>query len=125
MPYAPRRPCLHPGCPALVQGKKSRCPRHQSEYDLRRGSAAERGPYNSALHKQWRRAVILRDRCCVDCGRPLLDRRGEPLPRAHSDHIIPLTAGGDYTLDNGAARCHRDHSRKTMRELHRRGLSNN
>lgn len=115
------RPCLESRCPALAT-YRGRCAEHARAYDLRRGSSAERGPYNTARHKEWRRAVIVRDRVCRDCGCALLDGKGEPLPNAHADHVVPITEGGQaFSLANGAARCHRDHSRKTMRELRARG----
>ena len=99
----------------MVPPGVDRCPKHQREYDLRRGSAYARG-YNSPEHRSWRRTVIQRDRVC-DCGAALVDPRGEPLPTAHADHIIPKRAGGaEFDLRNGKGRCNRCHSRKTARE---------
>jgi 5-methylcytosine-specific restriction endonuclease McrA len=84
--------------------------------EQQRGSAAQRG-YGSPEHRAWRRTVIKRDKLCRDCHQPLLDARGEPLPTAHADHIIPKAAGGaPFDLANGAGRCNRCHSRKTIRE---------
>lgn len=110
-----QRPCVAPRCSALVGPGVLRCPKHQREYDLRRGSSTQRG-YNSPEHRAWRRTIILRDKLCVDCYVPLLGTDGEPVGTAHADHVIPLSRGGDYSLQNGAARCNRCHSRKTMRE---------
>lgn len=107
------RPCLEPGCRRSAISKRSRCVAHQRAYD-RRGRLST--PTSSPLHRQWRRAVLQRDGLCRDCHRPLLDPRGEPLPTAHADHVIPLSLGGTYSLQNGAGRCASCHSRKTLRE---------
>ena len=115
MPHAPGRACLEPGCPSTA-GPRGRCPSHARAYDHQRGTAAQRG-YASPEHQAWRRAVILRDGSCADCQRPLFDARGEPLPIAHADHVVPISRGG-ARLDpkNGRARCDRCHGRKTIGE---------
>jgi 5-methylcytosine-specific restriction enzyme A len=108
------RPCLEPGCPELVG--RGRCAAHTAAYKRRHHGDPARG-YGSAQHQAWRRAVIQRDRECVDCGAALLDARGEPLSTADADHVVALQEGGSYALGNGAGRCHGCHSRKTAREL--------
>ncbi len=107
-----KRPCLEPGCP---HAGTPRCAVHARERERARGSSTERG-YGSTEHLAWRRAVLLRDRSCRDCGAPLVDAQGEPLPTAHADHIVRVRAGGQWELPNGAGRCDRCHGRKTRRE---------
>ncbi len=115
MPYLPLRACLEPGCPHPA-GRRGRCRAHERAYDQRRGTAAQRG-YATAAHQAWRRAVILRDQRCADCGIYLLDDRGEPLSSAHGDHVVPIAQGGArFDLRNGRARCERCHGRKTLSE---------
>ena len=99
----PLRPCLQPGCTLLVA--KGRCPTHSRQYERYRGSAAKRG--YGPRHQHWRKLVLGREPLCRDCGKPATD----------ADHIIPLSMGGTWELENGAGRCHRCHSRKTAREL--------
>ena len=70
----------------------------------------------------WRRAILKRDRSCKDCGTPLLDRHGEPLPTAHADHVVPVRDGGQWTMSNGAGRCDRCHGRATV--FHDGGFGN-
>ena len=63
-----------------------------------------------ALQRQFRSAVLTRDRACVDCG---------ATAHLEADHVVPLARGGSFALANGAARCHDCHARKTT--VDRRG----
>jgi 5-methylcytosine-specific restriction protein A len=56
--------CSKSGCPELVES--GRCVEHRRLDDRARGTASERG-YNSAGHRRFRRAVLLRDPICVSC----------------------------------------------------------
>ncbi len=106
MPYRAPRPCREPGCPryAVRSGWCAYHARlHESEYDQRRGSAAERG-YDSA----WRelRARFLRDNPhCVICGSPATD--------VH--HILPKAEGGTDDWNNLEPLCHACHSTITKK----------
>jgi 5-methylcytosine-specific restriction endonuclease McrA len=37
-------------------------------------------------------------------------------PSTEADHIVPLSAGGDWSMRNGQGACHRCHSHKTATE---------
>jgi len=50
MPYQPKRPCRHPGCPNLTNNRAGYCAVHSQEVDNYRDNANQRG-YNST----WRR----------------------------------------------------------------------
>ena len=76
----------------------SRCARCQRAYRPRNVQAA------------WAAAVIARDGRCVDCG---------AIIGLEADHIVSLARGGGFTLENGAARCHGCHARRTTAQ--RRG----
>ena len=107
-----RRPCIEPGCPALVDRGESRCPSHKRSralaYDARRGTAAERG--YDADHRKWRERVLRRDPICKGCGRE---------PSTFADHLIPLKQGGaKLDLANGQGMCSRCHQAKRGRERH-------
>ena len=54
--------------------------------------------------------MLARDGACVDCG---------ATAGLEADHIVALSRGGDFTLENGAARCHECHARRTAAQ--RRG----
>lgn len=116
MPARPFRPCSHPGCSALLNGKDSKCEAHKAQArkasDQRRGTSAERG-YGGA----WRaaRAAFLRANplCqCADC-----DALGRLLPASVVDHIRPHK--GDKRLfwdqSNWQALSKPCHDRKTAR----------
>ncbi len=115
MPLKPLRPCLHPGCPALVS--TGRCPAHARAYDRQRGTSAERG-YHSPEHRAWRRAVLELHPTCADPDRRHPD---EERLAVHADHIIPVRLGGTWAIENGQGLCHSCHSAKTMREQRARG----
>lgn len=111
-PYKPKRPCIHPGCPALAV-RRGRCEQHaqQAEADYRRRhpddrpSAAQRG-YDA----KWRRVRVAFLRKHPDCEWP-----GEEghAPATEADHIVPLADGGTHDWDNLRAYCKPHHSRKT------------
>ena len=52
--------------------------------------------------------ILARDVLCVvpTCKRPA----------TQADHIIPLSMGGTWALENGQGLCHQHHSSKTARE---------
>lgn len=107
MPYRPARPCLAPGCPAVVRGA-SRCPAHQLPRRPHTRSTAERG-YGSA----WQRLsaqVIARQPWCSHCG-----TSGDESNPLTADHILPLARGGLSTLDNLQTLCRDCNSRKRDR----------
>ena len=89
------RQCLD--CPRTI-ARGSRCARCQRAYRPRNVQAS------------WAAAVVARDGACVDCGATV---------GLEADHLIPLARGGGFTLDNGAARCHGCHARRTTAQ--RRG----
>jgi len=84
MPRKPKRLCSYPGCPELTA--KQYCNEHQqkvaSEYDRRRGSAANRG-----YDVRWQKARIvylLNNPLCVACC-----SKGRITPATVVDHIKP------------------------------------
>ena len=107
MPNAPLRPCLHPGCGALVV--RGRCDRHavqeRNEYDFRRGSSAARG--YDARWRRLRERILSEEPLCRICGRA---------EAKHVDHIVPKARGGTDDRDNLQPLCHSCHSRKTAEE---------
>lgn len=119
MPFKPRRPCRHPGCPALVD--RGFCATHDAahdrettrraqEYDKARGTAAERG-YDG----DWREASrkYLRDHPYCECD--ACRSSFAPHDADTVDHIVPHN--GDLRLfwdrSNWRAMSWAHHSRKT------------
>lgn len=114
MPFAPKSPCLHPGCLALVsRGDKGRCEAHRKVYNRRsyeeRGSASTRG-YDA----RWSafRGMYLREHplCACGCGKAAVEIH----------HIVPVTGPDDpnfYLESNLAGLTKECHSRETMKAL--------
>jgi 5-methylcytosine-specific restriction protein A len=86
------------------------CAEHASEdprrvHDRERGSAASRG--YGRRHEKWRKLILHRDPLCK------IARFCDGLaPSVVADHITPLRAGGDYSIENGQGACERCHNWK-------------
>nr|WP_313064643.1 HNH endonuclease [Achromobacter animicus] len=131
MPVARPRPCLHPGCAALVRGG-GYCERHAPaqqeaarEKDRERGSAASRG-YGHRWAKTSQGFLRNNPLCCA------CSARDRVTAAEVTDHIVPHRLAEALASDDAdriaAARalfwdranwqplCWRCHSRKTARE---------
>jgi 5-methylcytosine-specific restriction enzyme A len=122
MPHRAKRVCCAPGCGALCDGPY--CARHAAtilatrrQIDRQRGSASKRG--YGRRHGRWRKMILARDPLCkiaVLCDGTAIS--------TEADHIIPLSRGGDWSMENGQGACHACHSHKTAletRDAHRPG----
>lgn len=111
MPYKPKRPCNHPGCPALAHERY--CPAHKTKHEQSRGSATERG-YSS----RWRKArlLFLREHPLCECDE--CTTSGVIVAAEVVDHTIPHK--GNYELfwdeTNWRAMSKRHHDIKTATE---------
>lgn len=88
MPNRPFRPCVHPGCGALVQGKEPYCPEHLKARRRRENEArpttAQRG-YSS----RWRKAREAYLRAHPLCMCDQCAALGRVLPATVVDHVVP------------------------------------
>lgn len=89
MPFAPPRPCLQPGCAALVRGGGGRCEQHTQvrteiarEKDRERGSAASRG--YGYRWSQTSKGFLKRHPLCIECM-----KSGRVAESKVTDHIVP------------------------------------
>ena len=103
MPTRTLKHCAEPGCGALVA--KGRCARHRVTHEHHRCSSAARG--YGGHHRRWRVPILRRDRICRLC---------HAAPSTEADHIIPLSRGGTWALENGQGLCKRCHGQKTRRD---------
>ena len=112
MPLAPKHPCGHPGCGALVERGKSRCKKHQSEVSRQQNALRPTVTAQGYGHtwRKLRRMVLNRNPLCAECGAIATE----------VDHIVPRKNGGENVDSNLRALCKPCHSRKTMRETRRR-----
>ena len=107
MPYKSRRPCGHPGCPALVEAGTRYCPEHRRQYN-RRANAAH-------YDRRWRKisaAYLARHPLCAEC-----QRAGRLTPATETHHIMPVDRGGTDAESNLMGLCKSCHSRISMEEL--------
>jgi 5-methylcytosine-specific restriction enzyme A len=114
MASRPKRPCLTPGCPNIVE--RGYCPAcqlkrklHSRYYDKQRGTPAERGYDNEWI--KFRATYLAHNPLCIDC---LAENIYEPATEVH--HIIELKDGGArLDPDNCAALCKKHHNKRHNR----------
>ena len=112
MPYKPKKPCAHPGCPELTHSRY--CPAHQKQaaqfYEKHQRDPATRKRYG----RRWQR---IRSRYVAEhplCEQCLADGKFTPVEEVH--HILPLSKGGTHDTDNLMSLCSSCHSTITARE---------
>ena len=112
MPYKPRTPCAHPGCPSTSNERycekhKKSGPRLNDNYRLQ---AHKRG-YDSNWSK-FRKAYISEHPLCVVC-----QKAGCIVPTEIVDHVVPLDQGGDKWAEaNLQPLCRSHHAEKTAKD---------
>jgi 5-methylcytosine-specific restriction protein A len=107
MPRKPKRPCSHPGCPALTDGRY--CEQHQREADARYNKY-ERDPATRKRYgRTWKR---IRDRYIA--AHPLCEQcqaADTITPAEEVHHILPLSRGGTHAEENLMSLCTSCHSK--------------
>jgi len=106
MPYKPRKPCAHFGCPKLVTGRfcEDHAKQDAREYERYRRDPETRNRYGRA----WKR---IRDRYIAAhpvCERCLAEGKFTPAQEVH--HLQELSAGGDHAEENLCSLCKAHHS---------------
>lgn len=106
-----RRPCRTPGCVGLTRtGYCDACRAGGLHNADGRAPAYQRG--YGARHRRWRAAILSRDPICKRCGVEAA---------TVADHVVPLSAGGGWELENGQGLCRGCHAIKTAGERAGRG----
>lgn len=112
MPYKPKRPCSHPNCPQLTEGRF--CAGHAKQ-EAKRYERYQRDPATKKQYNRtWKR---IRDRYIA--AHPLCEQckqHGRLTPASEVHHITPLSKGGDNDASNLMALCTPCHSEITARE---------
>ena len=110
MPYAPNRPCRHPGCTAFCRPGFVYCEKHQpvNSRDRLRGTAAERG-----YDRDWQRVrsrYLKQHPLCVQCL-----KEGRYRAASVVDHIVPHRGNKELFWDrsNWQPLCKSCHDKKT------------
>lgn len=107
MPRKPKRPCSHPGCPNLTEGRF--CPEHEKQ-ENKRYEKYDRDPATKRRYgRAWKR---IRDRyihahpLCEECAEHGIYREADEV-----HHILPLAEGGDHHDENLRSLCKECHAR--------------
>ena len=97
------RPCIVPTCPnEAANNRAGKCSDHWIPPKKTSKQKKKARYYMSKRQRDWRARVLARDRYCVDP----IGRHPEIRKLAtQADHILPLSAGGDYSLSNGRGLC--------------------
>ena len=112
MAQRPLRPCLHPGCTALVPG--GYCDKHKPPARRSAESLAWRRWYSLPVWKDdLRPNQLAREPFCRECA-----RRGWREYATDVDHVVPHEGDWARFTDPGNLQslCHTCHSAKTMGE---------
>ena len=106
MPYKPKRPCSHPGCPRLTEGRY--CAEHAKEA----ARTYERHQRDPETHKRYghtwrkvRKAFLAEQPFCVLCR-----RHGKLKEATVAHHIKAVRHGGADDEENLMALCNSCHS---------------
>lgn len=119
MPYKPRKPCRHPGCPELTN--EVFCEKHKKEsnriYNQYKRDELSRIFYRTPRWIETRKRKLQITPFCEEC------RKGGTITIGKIvDHIIPIKQGGEpYDLNNLQTLCWSCHSRKSIQEGSRFG----
>lgn len=107
MPRKPKRPCSHPGCPNLTDGRY--CPEHEKE-ENKRYERYDRDPATKRRYgRAWKR---IRDSYAAAhplCEQCLKDGRYVATEEIH--HKLPLSQGGTHDRNNLIALCKSCHAK--------------
>ena len=109
MPRKTKRPCSHPGCPNLTEGRF--CEEHQKAEDIRYNKFHRDPAARKRYGAVWKR---IRDRhlkehlLCHMC-----EESGRLTPATEVHHILPLSKGGTHAQENLMSLCTSCHSRIT------------
>ena len=111
MPFKPKTPCRHPGCPELVEPGRLYCEKHLPLHPEVTRPAAKRG-YNRRWQKA-RKSYLEAHPLCVECM-----KNGRYVRATVVDHIVPHRGDQKLFLDqsNWQALCKECHDRKTLTE---------
>ena len=112
MPYKPKVPCGHPGCPNLIPAGQKYCEQHKQPESMR-PSRLNGNLYATARWKRLRQRVLAAEPFCRECM-----KAGKATIATDVDHIVDHK--GDEGLfwdeDNLQPLCHSHHSKKTRDE---------
>ena len=107
MPRKPKRPCSHPGCPNLTDGRfcEEHARQHNQDYEKYERNKSNKRRYGRAW-KRIRDKYVSQHPFCEVCY-----ERGILVETEEVHHKKPLSEGGTHERDNLIALCKSCHSR--------------
>lgn len=107
MPRKPKKPCAHPGCPNLTEGRY--CEEHAKE-EAKRYEKFSRDPQTRKRYgRVWSRIRTSYAKEHPFC--ELCFKKGILVPVEEVHHILPLAEGGTHSRDNLMSLCKSCHAR--------------
>jgi 5-methylcytosine-specific restriction protein A len=106
LPHKPKRPCSHPGCPKLTDGRF--CEEHAKEESTNYNHYQRDPAINKRYGSQWRKVraqYLSAHPLCERC-----ERHGKLTAATEVHHIRPLDNGGTNDFENLMALCKPCHS---------------
>ena len=110
MPYKPKRPCSHPGCGKLTDGRY--CDEHRQIAERQYNQNLRDPDTNKRYGRAWKKLrarFLLRHPLCEQCR-----SEGRLTPAHEVHHILPLANGGTNDNSNLMALCKSCHSKITI-----------
>ena len=106
MPKKPKRPCSHPGCPRLTDGRF--CEEH-AKAEAQRYEKYDRDPaVRRRYGRAWKRirdSYVQQHPLCERC-----QEQGKLIPTEEVHHKVPLSEGGTHARSNLIALCKSCHA---------------
>ena len=111
LPRKPLKPCKHPMCPELTEGKY--CEEHQSEMEYKRDRSSYSKLYSTSRWQRLRQYILSKEPLCVECKKNKRIR-----PAKVVDHIKPHKGNKKLFYDEANLQplCKSCHDRKTAKE---------
>ena len=110
MPRKPKRPCSHPGCGKLIDGRY--CDEHRQIAERQYNQHLRDPDTNKRYGRAWKKIrarFLLQHPLCEQCR-----QEGRLTPAQEVHHILPLANGGMNNESNLMALCKSCHSRITI-----------
>ena len=110
MPYKPKRPCSHPGCGRLTDGRY--CDEHKQIAERQYNQYLRDRDTNKRYGRAWKKIrarFLLQHPLCEQCR-----SEGRLTAADEVHHILPLANGGTNEEGNLMALCKSCHSRITI-----------
>ena len=113
MPYKPKVPCRHPGCPNVIPAGQKYCEAHKQPEPETRPSRSNGDWYNLARWQRLRKQILAREPFCRECM-----KEGHAVIATDVDHIKSHRGNPELFWDprNLQPLCHSCHSKKTREE---------